>query len=38
MEVHYVKNLAQILDENAGFSFQELNRFVNKASNAFLKP
>jgi long-chain acyl-CoA synthetase len=50
MEVQYVKNLAQILDEKAGrfpgktclvhentsFTYQALNRLVNKAGNAFL--
>ena len=50
MEVQYVKNLAQILDENAGkfpdktcliyentsFTYQQLNRLVNKAGHAFL--
>ena len=50
MEVQYVKNLAQILDENAGkfpdktcliyentgFTYQDLNKLVNKAGNAFL--
>ncbi len=50
MEVQYVKNLAQILEdnaarspdktcliyENARFTYQELNKLVNKAGNAFL--
>ena len=50
MEVQYVKNVAQILDDNAikfpgktcliyedaSFSYQKLNKLVNKAGNAFL--